>query len=255
MTTLKFTIDLATDCDLKITEITGYKSIQNENGFLKEDETTRTFGDYKLSEGYFIDLLTYNRYKKAPIIVLKSKLTKLNSEDINEVYDLNFNPYVYNLSQDSIYTFTRMFIISKEFYESNVSGGMFDGVTVIYSDGTNIYKETGEGLVKITVGQLAVEDKTDSTVLSSSTTFVSTCHMNLCYYKIMQSLLLEDCRSCETSKEKERDRDFLYMSLETIKYLKELGSVTEIQRIIEAVDVCGGFCKPILEKANCGCNG
>ena len=51
-------------------------------------------------------------------------------------------------------------------------------------------------------------------------------------------------------------RDFLWMTLNVMDYLIERGQFNEAQRILEAINYCGGFCNNIKNdnKSMCGCN-
>lgn len=239
MTTLQFNVKIDTDCDLAITD--------TSTGFIPESETVVPFDSYKLSNGYFIDIITYNKYKASPLIVAKSRLTR--SLELPE-------DNVYNLSQDAIYTVHRLFIMSEQFYMENEGTERFTDKTIFYSDGIDVYTISGDVSVKLSLGELLSASKVNSTLLYKSSTFVSTCHINKCYYRLIHMLVDEGCSSCNHDSKIMKDRDFLYMTLEVIEYLKSFNNISEIQKLLESVDLCGGFCKSISNNtSNCGCNG
>lgn len=56
-------------------------------------------------------------------------------------------------------------------------------------------------------------------------------------------------------------RDFVWMTINVIKYSVSLGQYAEAQRILEQVNTCNGFCDSINNKyktlnrsSGCGCN-
>lgn len=238
MTNLNFSLGLDNDCDLSITN--------TSTGFVPETVTNVPFDSHKLSDGYFIDIITYDRYNCSPVIALTSGFNRLSSAP---------EPNNYRLVQDSTYTVYTMFVISDTFYEENKNSARFAGKTIYVTDGIDAYLVSGDVKTRLTLGQLILADLVNSTVLTASQTFIATCHLNKCYQALMLSLLEEGCLTCNDNNEKIKHRDLLHMTLEVIQYLKDLGNITEIQRVIESLDLCGGFCKSIVSKSNCGCNG
>jgi hypothetical protein len=74
----------------------------------------------------------------------------------------------------------------------------------------------------------------------------------------MQLILAADIDDCSTNIEKlKMTRDYLYMTLEVIKYLKEFNNITQIQKLLETTDLCGSVCGSVagVSSSNCGCNG
>lgn len=257
MTKIKFNVSLTTDCAVTLADVTGFTDT-NTTGFILESAGTIPLDSYKLSSGYFLDIITYNKYNRQPIVVLTGALSNTPTAEVLPVYTDNFPAISYALSQDSIYTLHRYFIMSDVFYNSQLSTDRFDGKIVYYTDGIDIYKVTEGVANKITSAAFVLEDQELSTNLHTSNTFVSTCYTNKCYYTLMQKILLDqDCMDCsKLDNATVKYMDLMYMSLEVIKYLKDLGTISEIQRVIESLDTCGGVCGPIVKtNSNCGCNG
>lgn len=56
------------------------------------------------------------------------------------------------------------------------------------------------------------------------------------------------------------NRDIIWMAINVIKYLIELGQYYEAQRVLEDITQCGGICKDVMVDKNtiggggCGCN-
>jgi len=254
MTQLKFTINLTTDCNIIVTDTTGF-STDNATGFALETAVSTPYDVYKLSEGYFLDILTLNGYNEAPTVVLTGSYLHKATEDVVTVYANNFTPITYKLAQDSTFTLTKFFIMSEEFYNQEKTTGRFDTKVIYYTDGTDLYKVESGVASKITLAAFMLADPTlVTTNLRTEVKFASVCYLTKCYQNLIQLTLGDGCTGCATDIHM-KQRDFLYMSLEAIKYLTDTGYTTEIQKIIEALDLCGGICKSVTPDSNCGCSG
>jgi len=253
MIKLKFNIALTEDCNLTITDTTGFTT-DNETGFIEEDAEITPVGDYKLSDGYFLDVLTVNKYNDQPVVVLTGDYIHKNAEDVVPVYANNFTPSLYTLTEDSTFTINRYFIMSEEFYNQEVATDRFLDKLVYYTNGTDVYKVNSGDAVKVSSFDLFMQDQTDSTNLYTKLTFSSTCYIRKCYQYLIQLTLAKGCKDCEVDKYKAQ-RDLLYMSLQAIQFLQDTGYTTEVQRIIESLNVCGSICRSVISTSNCGCNG
>lgn len=262
MTKLKITITLDDTCGLSVTDTAGFYDVDtNPFGFLPEDNTDDlALNVYKLSHGYFLNVLLYNRYGLTPIIV-NTYDTFFKVGDVSSTYSDNFTSSVYTLTLDGSYSITRYFIPSLEFYTDNHTNAIYSGKTMYYSDGESIFKIIDGEAVAITITSFINADLSVSDYISVSSSFISTCHTNACYFKILSSLLDMNLGICDPSLQLQTliiSRDILYMTLETIKYLKDINNITQIQKLIEALDICGGICASTLQTTssiNCGCNG
>jgi len=67
---------------------------------------------------------------------------------------------------------------------------------------------------------------------------------------------LKNCSfgACETNKMLKLQRDFLFITVYILRYLIDIGSYLEAQRIIEALATCGNLCDDSLSmNKRCGC--
>jgi len=250
MTNIKFNVTIDNSCILSILDVTGYQP-DNLTGFISP---SLTGAGYKLNEGYFQNIIQYNKHRYGPVIVNTTEpYTNVDSPDI--VYANNFTTQKYNLAQDGVYTINRVFVISKEIYDRDKTTDRFNGLVIYYSDGVDLYKVTNNVAAKTTI-DLLLKDTYPSTASITAVKIISTCFMNACYFKLM-SLLLDSNTVCDTDDYTSirKERDLLFMVLECIKYLKEQGSIQEIEKLIEGIDACGGICSRVLPHGNCGCNG
>ena len=61
MITLNIDVEFNRDCVLTVTDDTGFKTT-NSTGFVPEAGTRSGQNDYKISDGYFLDVIVYHKY-------------------------------------------------------------------------------------------------------------------------------------------------------------------------------------------------
>lgn len=252
MTNIKFNFTINNSCVLSILDTTGYQP-DNLTGFIRNNLSGN---GYKLNEGYFRNVIQYNKHKYGPVTVnLDETYLAVDAGTGSESYESNFTEQDYNLAQDGVYTINRIFVISLETYNRDKDSGRFTDLSIYYSDGIDLYKVVANVATKTTI-ELLLKETYPVTAAITSNKIISTCYINACYYKLMSSLI-DDNTFCLTDEGKltVQQRDLLYMVLESIKYLKDQGSIQEIERLIETIDACGGICKRIMGSSNCGCSG
>lgn len=302
MTSITVSITLDNSCNLSVMDTSGfYDGTDNTTGFLPEtDSSGIALNAYKLSQGYFLNVLTLNKYASTPVIANPSE-SFYHVSSVNTTYSANFTPSIYLLSFDGVYTLTRYFVPSSTWYAANSSNEIFASINMFYTDGTAIYNVVGGTPTVITVTAFIATNFTGSNVISNATTFISTCNLNACYFKLLSTILEMNIGAAiprlpyplpgsniypvyptwnpafhpydgfpgyvgrhegdNNPEAKHREliykRDLLYMSLETIKYLKDVNNLSQIEKLIEVLDVCGGLCGSILNTppySDCGCN-
>lgn len=263
MTGLKVTLAIDDLCNLTVTENSGYYDVDtNPTGFLPESNIDApTFGVYKLSQGYFINILLYNKYNTSPIVTNATEGFYTVTQPSSSTYANNFTPTVYALTSDGTYTLKRYFIMSDVYYNAVVGTSVFTGHDVYYTDGTSIYQVISGTPTIITVAIFLSANLANATVVDVDTSFISTCELNACYFKLMTTLLNTTLGSCPTAQTVKytQAKDLIYMTLESIKYLQDNNAITQIQKLIEAVDGCCSICSSLALQAGsytsggCGC--
>jgi len=257
MVKIKTTIDFNSNCILSVDEATGFKSTENPFGFtLAADAAT---GDnYHITDGYFIDVIISHKYKCDPVVIPVTLVPELIISPSLTYVD-NFNTVSYKLPKDGVYSFKRMFIISKNLYEYRQGG--FGGKQVIYYDSAvakyYIVSDNNE-ISEIGFNDVALLYSSSQSGAVGTSKFVSTCYLNRCLY-LLQKEVIEKNVVCYTKSYDDvlAKRDFIDMTISVIKYLKDDNYLTEIQRLLEAVNTCGLICKSVgtKNKQDCGCNG
>ncbi len=263
MTTIKTSITLDDSCVLTVTDITGfYSNPSNVTGFLPEaDSSSLAFNVYKISHGYFLNTILASKYNANPSVTnVGESLVQIPTGSVNPTYGSNFTPSSYTLSKDGTYNARRYFIPSLAFYNANHTNAIYNGKTMYYYDGTDIYKIISSVATKIALADFVLEDLTLANVLFTDNLFISLCKTNNCYFTIMSTLLDLDLSSCQPDvviAKLTSDRDLVYMTLEVIKYLQDQNNLTQIQKVIEALDscslLCGGSVKSTTRSASGGC--
>src|SRR5215217_1471132 len=119
MTKLKININFNSNRILSIQDTTGFGGSE---GFFLESSSPTGEGNYKLSNGYFVNLVVYHRYNTNSVIVNPNDLPYyIESADVSTTYANNFSTYNYTLAKDGVYSFKRIFVISKAYYLANIN--------------------------------------------------------------------------------------------------------------------------------------
>lgn len=264
MTAIKTTVTLDSLCTLTVSDISGfYDSGTNVTGFLVEtDVSAIALNKYKLSQGYFLNVLLYDKYSATATVSNPSETSITIATNVvdNTTYSNNFIASTYPLVKDGTYTLSRFFIPSVAFYNANHTNAIYTGKTMYYTDGTSIYQVITGTPTVITLATFLAASLTNSNCLVTSTTFISTCNMNACYFKTLSTILDINTGVCDKTlkyNELVQNRDLLYMSMEAIKYLEAQNSFTQVQKLIEVVTACNGICGTTYLNAitDCGCHG
>jgi hypothetical protein len=132
-------------------------------------------------------------------------------------------------------------------------------------DNLKIYKYTNNEFIQVPYSEIFEHDSEGSNIENSTLSFkcnetFSFCHTKKCYTKIATKLLNKYCPldcNLESFRELIYKRDLLWMVMNVITYLLELGSFLEAQRIIEQFTHCNDFCKEELKSkggVSCGCD-
>lgn len=248
-------------CELTITDTTGFVASLNPGGFIQEGVVPSANNQHHISDGYFFNILAYNAYNCTPKILNPTEAPiHVNSVDVEPVYADNNFVYTYTLKTDGRHTFTRIFIMTKAFYESkNLS--FFEGKTIIYYDPTvdKIYKLNAGVPEELTRLQLLLTLSPTWTGDYNQTSLLSTCRLNILSYQLETKLLNSCILVCYQKIDKQliAARDYVYMLLNVIDYMNQLDQTDEIQRLLESSSSnCGLFADLVkdtnLKDCNCG---
>lgn len=124
------------------------------------------------------------------------------------------------------------------------------------------YKYINHKAEKVDINEVLEIDSCTSTIIREDKSTFTICHLMECFYNLCKNLLGAIPGQCsknlDSIKAQIANRDIIWMAINVIKYLIELGQYFEAQRILESVTQCGGICRDITVKSNkgggCGCN-
>ncbi len=262
MLTIKITTQFNNYCELTINDTTGYTAVDNLGGFIPEGVATTGNNQYHISDGYFFNILSYNGYNCTPIILNPTDVPiHVLTSNVAPVYTNNNFTYTYTLTSDGLNVFSRVFIISKSFYESKPLS-FFEGKTIIYYDPATdkLYKIVNSLPVEITKLELLLGLSETITGDYEQISLLSVCKLNSLHYKL-ETKLVNDCiLICYEKVDKQLiiARDYIFMLLNVIKYLKQLNQISEAQRVIESSNINCSLFENLLGGINsksCNCNG
>lgn len=215
-------------------------------------------------------------------------IKKITSEK-EEIIDTIISPHeigiedsiTYDLEKDGFYTIHHYIIPSKEwiiaYNANNVDQRTLNNTDFFYSDGTSIYQyfplgnldldlEAGTSKEISTEELLAIDfqyyDSRKITLSYVMSQEFSICKLYECYIRLCKLVLRKSVLRCIEKNKPLHDiffrRDFLWMTINVLRYLIEMGSFMEAQRILEELEYCGGICNDrevqLMSKQGCGCN-
>lgn len=245
-------------CKIRITDYTQDTDEYIPEGVIDEDELEAAYANnkFKYSYTYTVNIIQYTSLKESSII--KSFIT---SHDVflDEVY--------YETPKDGFYTIHHFVLPSVEWLheelEKEESVLTTTDLAIYVTDGSNIYQYVNNELILKDL-ELIIEINSEGTTLSKETkTMFQICKLYNCYINLCKKLLnlpLEKCAPTDyNSQELIFKRDFVWMTINIIKYHVQYDQLNEAQRILEMINYCNNFCNDILKtkpnNVGCGCSG
>lgn len=208
---------------------------------------------FKYSETCTINIIQRNRIGKSETI---DTLFTDHSSYLDEQY--------YDIEQDGHYTIYHCILPTYEWFQKEIEKP--DNLTkkdinIYFTDGKQIYNYCNNKIEVVESAVLAIvntENTTISRVCADEFMIYQLydCYINLC--KLLFNDLGIRCKKSGDFDEITYKRDFLWMTINVLKYQVEFGNFNEAERILEEVNYCGGFCngsevRP-KQGSGCGCN-
>lgn len=186
--------------------------------------------------------------------IVKTIITD-HSSKLDEAY--------YKLESDGYYVIHHFILPTTDWLDSELEKGssILDGEMGIYvSDCENIYYYTkGQLITKEPSDLIAVNE--ESTTISKiiinrfSVGYLYDCYVSLC--KQIFSAVNYKCLNKGNLSDTYFKRDFLWMTINVIKYYVEINQLLEAQRLLEEINNCGGLCNggnvQTQSSSGCGC--
>lgn len=239
------------NCNIVITDLT-----QNTDEYVDEDiqnvEIYYKQNRFKYSETYTINIIQRN---------------KLNSSEILNTYYTEHCSYLdeqhVKIDQDGYYTIYHVILPSIDWLNNELSKDKNitsnSDINIYVTDGSKIYKYNNSKLTEVEpkiVSEINIENTTISRIESDQ--FII-CKLFQCYINLCKSIFNNTnlkCLNKSNTSELTYNRDFLWMSINVMKYYIEKGYFAEAERVLENIDYCNGFCQQditITKKSGCGC--
>src|SRR5690606_29402034 len=118
-----------------------------------------TIDDFHLSDGYLFNVLLRSAYNGKNTIVNKEEaIFSIDPNDVDPVYENNFPTKQYNLEGDGTFYLKRLFVVSRNFYES-LNPSLLTGKTIVFYDEDELkfYKVVSGSEEEIQLSDLAFE--------------------------------------------------------------------------------------------------
>lgn len=245
-----FNICKTTTCGIVITDLT-----KPSGNYVPETETTSVVNQFKYSQTVTIDMIQLIKINENEII--KSIITS-HSTDVPEI-SVPFN-------KDGLFKVTHIILPTTAWLESELQNteNILDLYSTIYvSDGLKVYKYINGSLVECPILELVERNIEGTTISSTEKSTFSICYLSKCFVTLCNEILNKNLTKCKSKNSDLEDlifkRDFVWMTINVIKYLIDLGQLLEAQRILEESSACNGICYSTMNSlvtgrsSGCGC--
>ena len=265
-----FILTTISDCKLQIVD---------QSDYVKESTIT----DYSFADSVSLNLLYNNQINNDVLIkqeILDHNDLTLQSKTYDYIAtedaysDVVENNYIaleskdiseFQLKNDGKLTAYHFIIPNKQWVNKFTSELLFQTYPIlIYYDNGQFYKSIDGGVTSeiITYEIIKEINPTTTNIAKCKKDTFSLCFLYKCYINYCKQVLEQDISKCIT---KDSDlvfrRDFVWMTINVIKYYLENGQLDEAQRLLEETMSCNGFCKSNILKysltnntvSGCGC--
>lgn len=240
-------------CKIRMKDLT-----QESDEYISEDITTeRSLQNYyynnrfKYSQTYTVNIIKYNSIEEEKLF-----------DPIFTNHDTYLDEAYLDLEKDGYYTVNHFVLPSIEWTLNELSKTdniSKHGKKIYTTDGEKLYQVVNNKLIEIEPKVLVEVNTEDTTISKVVQDTFSICYLYQCYISICKQLFNSTIIKCLTTDSKDLifKRDFLWMTLNVMKYYTEFGQLYEAQRLLENINYCGTFCNETIKTTNsgCGCNG
>lgn len=233
--------------------ITDYTLEFPEDGYIPEDveEVIPRLYNYKYSDTCTIDVIKY---------------ISSQSEEITDIY---YYPHYEHrdqiripLPKDGYYGITHIVLPTVEWYAKVSNSEDLNQYKGIYiTDGKLVYKVYNEELVVADIAEVIDRNPIETTISRANFKIFTMDKLRHCYDTVAHRILDSYTGRCSFIDDELRfKRDFLWMTINVIKYHLEWGEYSSAQLVLEGISGCNGLCADIggpreRRKGGCGCSG
>lgn len=161
-------------------------------------------------------------------------------QDINE-HISEYDHSIVKLDKDGLYKVIRLIV-------PIINKGEYNGIVAEKIKEEWIFKLGSE---EVDIKEIIQNDEIEKYIDYQYTFFLQ--HLKNCYFGKVQSYLEDYCKNkCELNN----DTNLIWMGINVIQYLLDLGRIFEAQAILEKLQDCGGICTTTKKNFNyaCGCS-
>lgn len=249
------------NCKIVVTDLT-----QKSNEYINEEETEVEVyykqGKFKYSETCTINILQKNYFS----IQEDNKKYKIINSYFTDHCSYLDEQYI-KLDKDGYYTIHHIILPTLEWLreelkkEDNIT--KYKDFTIYVTDCKNIYKycKESDSLEVINLELISQVNCEDTTISRICYDYFSICKLFECYIRLCKSLFNNINLRCinknSNSDELTFNRDFLWMTINVIKYHLQKNEFLEAERILESINYCNGFCQQdiqVTKSSGCGCS-
>ena len=170
----------------------------------------------------------------------------------------------YQLQQDGFYTIHHFIIPTVDWLKQELEKEhsiLEKNIELYVCDCNTIYRYYDGTLTEVSPEVLSEINTENTTISRISIDQFSICYLYDCYISLCKQIFKRinyRCMNKSNLDEIKFKRDFLWMTINIIKYYVELNQLLEAQRLLEEVNFCGGLCneqKTVKQQSSgCGCN-
>lgn len=226
-----------------------------------------TIDSYSFEDSISLNILLSNSLKEQKII---DKEILVHKDYCNKQFTVDGDTFTskdiseFQLSNDGKFTAMHIILPTKEWVDKFTKEELLAKYPYLFYYDNGIHKSLNGGLTsEIVDSELLLQINTTGTNLfkCKRSTF-SICFLFRCYINYCKRVLDQQISKC-INKDKDLlfKRDFVWMTINVIKYYIELGQLDEAQRLLEETMSCNGFCKSNMVNysltnntvSGCGC--
>lgn len=238
---------------LRITDVT-----QETDQYIPEDLVEGKYSkaryfNYRYSETCTINIVYYHSAEKDELFktIYTPHCSKLDEIEVK-------------LPKDGYYEVVHIILPTVEWLQNKLTDEKFDLSTyssIYVTDGQRVYKYYDNTLTECNIKEIVLINSENTTISRCFKDFFCIWFLQNCYVNLSKKVLSNTTSKCKNSNLSDAifDRDFVWMTLNVIKYYIEFNQLSEAQNILEEVNSCNGFCnspnKITNTKSGCGCHG
>lgn len=248
----KFTILKEKSCRVNIVdtsnkvEVSTIKEIAHEDSTIINIIVNNTIGGDKIARYEIIDI-SNNPKESISLGYIKTELQPSDPDSFDYIAQESNEISSFQLPNDGKFTIYHIILPNQKWYNKFNSHDLFTNYSyVYYYDGKQIKKtRDGETIEDADLLEVATRNSVGTTIFKASKVDFSTCFLMNCFLNYCKIIFKQNKNKCIVKDDAIIfKRDFIWMTLNIIKYYLDFGQMEEAQRLLEEVMSCNGFCTP-----------